>query len=89
MGGDETRQGFHRPEMFAVVRRTRVKLDPETLLHRDPELERIDRVESQTVTEQRRSRIDLLSLDVLQVERFDDQQLEFLDQRVHHPPHIR
>lgn len=53
------------------------------LLDGNTELKRIDGVESQAITEQRRSAVDISGLDIFQLQTADDQFLQLLFQRDH------
>src|SRR5262245_64634838 len=72
---DEGRQGADRSERL-LADLVALDANPELLLERDHELERIHRVEPETVAEQRRVVGDLQGDDALETKRVDDDLLD-------------
>lgn len=76
LGADEFGQALHRVEDLAVALVFLRGLDPELLVNCQRELQRIDRIEAQAFDEERRLRLNVFRLDVLQHEGLHDQVLE-------------
>src|SRR6185503_7323182 len=80
---NEAGQVCDRREVLARDFGVGVHLDVVFLADRDAELERVDRVEPETVAEQRRLAIDVIDADVLEIEDLNEQPFELLLQLLH------
>ena len=69
--------------MVAHRLRICVHTDPVLAPNRNTELERVDRIQSQAVAEQRSLAVDLLDRNVLQVQDLDEKVLELLFHGIH------
>ena|SRR6516225_1194513 len=80
---DESGQAGDRSKVLARRGGIGIHLDVVPLSDRDAELEGVDRIEAETFAEQRSVAIDLLDAQVLEIEDFNEQLLEFLLQAIH------
>src|SRR3546814_13113208 len=78
---DEVGEGIDRKEMLPHVVCLNVDFELVALLERDAELQCIDGVQAQPVSEQRSGSVDVSWSDVLEIEHIDDQDFDRSDER--------